>query len=200
MIALLTGKIAGKSPDSVTLDVNGVGYRVQIPFSTFFALPDDGTLLTLNIHTHVKEDAIHLYGFLTPKEKQFFQLLITVSGVGPKLAKDILSNIQPDDLASALCRGDIVRLSAIPGIGKKTSERLILELKDKVVKLGLADESGRNSSLSKQDASIQDDVASALINLGYKEAVVSRIISELEPGSDAPMETVLKLALKRLMK
>jgi Holliday junction DNA helicase RuvA len=200
MIALLTGKIAGKTPDAVILDVNGVGYRVQIPFSTFFALPEDGATLTLNIHTNVKEDAIHLYGFLTPLEKQFFQLLITVSGVGPKLAKDILSNIQPDQLASALCRGDIVRLSAIPGIGKKTSERLVLELKDKVVKLGLAGESDGSTTLSKRETSIRDDVASALINLGYREAVVIKTLAEVEPGADAPMETVLKLALKRLMK
>lgn len=200
MIALLTGKIASKSPDSVILDVNGVGYRVQIPFSTFFALPEDGATLTLNIHTNVKEDAINLYGFLTPQEKQFFQLLITVSGVGPKLAKDILSNIQPNELSSALCRGDIVRLSAIPGIGKKTSERLVLELKEKVIKLGLAGDSGRDAALSKQDRSVRDDVASALINLGYKEAIVTKTLSEFESDADASMETVLKLALKRLMK
>lgn len=200
MIALLTGKIAGKSPDWVILDVNGVGYRVQIPFSTFFALPEDGAILTLNIHTNVKEDAIHLYGFLTPLEKQFFQLLITVSGVGPKLAKDILSNIHPDQLASALCRGDIVRLSAIPGIGKKTAERLILELKDKVVKLGLVRESESSSASSRQDSSVRDDVASALINLGYREAVVIKTLAELETEPAVPMETVLKLALKRLMK
>jgi Holliday junction DNA helicase RuvA len=200
MIALLTGKIAGKSPDSVTLDVNGVGYRVQIPFSTFFALPDDGATITLNIHTTVKEDAIHLYGFLTPEEKQFFQLLTTVSGVGPKLAKDILSNIQPDHLAAALCRGDTVRLSAIPGIGKKTAERLILELKDKVVKLGLARESGSISVRAAEENTVRDDVASALINLGYKEAVVIKTLAELETDPAAQMETVLKLALKRLMK
>ncbi len=200
MIALLTGKIASKNPDSVILDVNGVGYRVQIPFSTFFALPEEGATLTLNIHTNVKEDAIHLYGFLTPAEKQFFQLLITVSGVGPKLAKDILSNIHPDELGSALCRGDIVRLSAIPGIGKKTSERLVLELKDKVVKLGMMGEAGINATLSIQDRSVRDDVASALINLGYKEAVVTKTLSEFETDADTPMETVLKLALKRLMK
>lgn len=200
MIALLTGKIAGKSPDAVILDVNGVGYRVQIPFSTYFALPDEGATLTLNIHTNVKEDAIHLYGFLTPQEKQVFQLLITVSGVGPKLAKDILSNIQPHELAAALCRGDIVRLSAIPGIGKKTSERLVLELKEKFVKLGLAGENGKETTLSKQNSSIRDDVASALINLGYKEALVTKTLAEFETAADTPMETVLRLALKRLMK
>jgi len=200
MIALLTGRIASRTPDAVILDVNGVGYRVQIPFSTFFALPDNGTLLTLNIHTHVKEDAIHLYGFLSPEEKQFFQLLLTVSGVGPKLAKDILSNIQPDELAAALARGDINRLSAIPGIGRKTSERLILELKEKVIKLGLVAGGGKSSPLSPADPSVRDDVASALINLGYKEAVVLKTLAELETEKDVPMEQILKMALKRLMK
>ena len=200
MIALLTGRIASRNPDAVILDVNGVGYRVQIPFSTFYALPDNGTLLTLNIHTHVKEDAIHLYGFLSPEEKQFFQLLLTVSGVGPKLAKDILSNIQPDELASALVRGDINRLSAIPGIGRKTSERLILDLKDKVIKLGLVTAGGKSAPLSPADPSVRDDVASALINLGYKEAVVLRTLAEFEAESDLSMEQILKLALKRLMK
>ena len=200
MIALLTGSIAVKSPDTVILDVGGVGYRVQIPFSTYFALPEEGGRLSLHIHTHVKEDAINLYGFLTQAEKQFFQLLLTVSGVGPKLAKDILSNIQPDELASALSRGDIVRLNAIPGIGRKTAERLILELKEKVVKLGLVGDSGRSSAFTRQDTSVRDDVASALVNLGYKDAVVSKALGEMEIEADAPMETVLKLALKRLMK
>jgi holliday junction DNA helicase RuvA len=200
MIALLTGNIAQKSPDTVILDVGGVGYRVQIPFSTYFALPEEGSRLSLHIHTHVKEDAINLYGFLTQAEKQFFQLLMTVSGVGPKLAKDILSNIQPDELASALSRGDIVRLNAIPGIGRKTAERLVLELKEKVVKLGLAGESGKSSAFTAQDTSVRDDVASALVNLGYKEAVVTKVLAEMEIGADVPMEALLKLALKRLMK
>lgn len=199
MIALLTGRIAVKSPDSVILDVNGVGYRVQIPFSTYFALPEEGTPLSLHIHTHVKEDAIHLFGFLTPGEKQFFQLLLGVSGVGPKLARDILSNIQPEELASALVRGDLARLSAVPGIGKKSAERLVLELKDKVIKLGLATAQQR-TPLGQQAASVRDDVASALTNLGYKDAVVAKVLSELDLDTDAPMETVLKLALKRLMK
>jgi Holliday junction DNA helicase RuvA len=200
MIALLTGRIASRTPDAVILDVNGVGYRVQIPFSTFFALPEDGTILTLNIHTHVKEDAINLYGFLTPEEKQFFQMLLTVSGVGPKLAKDILSNIQPEELAAALCRGDINRLSAIPGIGRKTSERLILELKEKVLKLGLAAGGSKSSQHAAATPSVRDDVASALINLGYKEALVSKTLAELDTDNDTPMETILKLALKRLMR
>jgi Holliday junction DNA helicase RuvA len=200
MIALLTGNIAVKSPDTVILDVNGVGYRVQIPFSTYFALPEEGSRLSLHIHTHVKEDAINLYGFLTQAEKEFFQLLMTVSGVGPKLAKDILSNIQPDELAQALSRGDIVRLNAIPGIGRKTAERLVLELKEKVVKLGLAAGGGKIPAPAGHVSSVRDDVASALVNLGYKEAVVTKALDGMEIGADVPMETVLKLALKRLMK
>jgi Holliday junction DNA helicase RuvA len=199
MIALLTGKVASKSPDRVIIDVGGVGYRVQIPFSTFFSLPDEGAQLTLHIHTNVKEDAINLYGFLSPEEKQFFQLLLTVSGIGPKLARDILSNIQPADLASALVRGDINRLSTIPGIGRKSAERLVLELKDKIAKLGLGDGQKRPEETARA-GSIRDDVTSALVNLGYKEAVVAKTLAELAIGGDEPMETVLKQALKRLMK
>ncbi len=199
MIALLSGTIAHKTPDAVILDVNGVGYRVQIPFSTYFALPEEGAPLSLHIHTNVKEDAIHLYGFLTPEEKQFFQLLLGVTGVGPKLARDILSNIQPADLSDALVRGDLARLSAVPGIGKKSAERLVLELKDKIVKLGLV--TGRQSSASSTaPSSVRDDVASALVNLGYKEAVVTRVLAELDVDAGTPMEELLKHALKRLMK
>ena len=119
MIALLTGIIAHKSPDHIILDVQGVGYRVHIPFSTYYELPEEGGVASLHIHTSVREDAILLYGFRTRPEKSFFQLLISVSGVGPKLARDILSNIQPGPLAQALAQGDLGKLSTIPGIGKK---------------------------------------------------------------------------------
>ena len=199
MIAMLTGKLTYKAPDYIILDVNGVGYRVQIPFSTYYDLPAEGADLSLQIHTNVKEDAIHLYGFRTVPEKQFFQLLITVSGVGPKLARDILSNIQPDALASALVRGDLVRLSTIPGIGKKTTERLVLELKEKVRKLDITlpvNEDARTVQASE----MLDDVASALINLGYKEPLVRKTLSDINPDDSLPMETVLKQALKCLMK
>ncbi len=200
MIALLTGKIAMKSPDAVIIDVGGVGYRVQIPFSTYFALPEEGYPLTLHIHTNVKEDAIHLFGFVTLKEKQFFQLLLTVSGVGPKLARDILSNIQPDELSTALLRGDLVKLSTVPGIGRKSAERLVLELKDKIVKLGLAPETSNDITLTRGKPSVRDDVTSALVNLGYKETLVAQVLAEIDLTTDAPMESILKLALKRLMK
>ena len=200
MIALLTGQIAQKLPDHIILDVNGVGYRVQIPFSTYFELPAEGTAVTLHIHTHVKEDAIHLFGFRTPAEKQFFQLLIAVSGVGPKLARDILSNIQPAELAQALSRGDLARLSAIPGIGRKTAERLVVELRDRATKLDTGGVPPKGTAEPAPAPDVLDDVASALVNLGYKEAVVKKTLAELAVAPEAPMETVLKQALKRLMK
>ena len=199
MIALLTGTVAQKAPDTVILDVHGVGYRVQIPFSTYFELPEPGTTCTLFVHTHVKEDAIHLFGFRSDQEKQCFQLLLSVSGVGPKLARDILSNIQPPELANALAQGNITRLSAIPGIGKKTAERLVLELKDKIRKLDIG-QPAVTATAQPAASELLDDVASALVNLGYKEAQVRKVLDEVETAADTPMETVLKHALKLLMK
>jgi Holliday junction DNA helicase RuvA len=199
MIALLTGKIAFKSPEYVILDVNGVGYRVQIPFSTYYELPEEGIAVALNIYTHVKEDAISLYGFRTVAEKNFFQLLISVSGIGPKVGKDILSNCQVEDLSGAILRGDVSRLCTIPGIGKKTAERLVLELKEKVQKLDSFTPSQQEDRTSLSSG-ILDDVSSALVNLGYKEVVVRKILAEMEIPGDASMESVLKQALKSLMK
>lgn len=199
MIALLTGRLAHKSPEFIIMDVNGVGYRVQIPFSTYFDLPEEGKEISLNIHTQVKEDAINLYGFRSLAEKNFFQLLISVSGIGPKLGKDILSNIQVEDLARAITRGDLTRLSAIPGIGRKTAERLVLELKSKALKLDIST-SAPDGAHAPPCAAITDDVASALVNLGYKEAVVKKALAEMEIPAEAPMEEVLKRALKLLMK
>jgi Holliday junction DNA helicase RuvA len=198
MIAMLTGRIAHKSPDHIILDVNGVGYRVLIPFSTYYELPEEGTA-TLHIHTSVREDAIQLYGFRTRLEKTFFQLLISVSGIGPKLARDILSNIQPAPLAQALSQGDIHKLSAIPGIGKKTAERLILELKEKVGKLDLASVPAADRR-EVPAGDIMDDVASALINLGYKEPQVRKALGGLDAAGGASVEDLLKQALKVLMK
>ncbi|MDO9068627.1 MAG: Holliday junction branch migration protein RuvA [Deltaproteobacteria bacterium] len=199
MIALLTGLIAHKSPDHVILDVNGVGYRVLIPFSTYYELPEEGGSASLHIHTSVREDAIQLYGFRTRLEKSFFQLLISVTGIGPKLGRDILSNIQPGPLAQALAQGDIHKLSTIPGIGKKTAERLILELKDKVAKLDM-------SSLPAVDRreipadDVMEDVVSALLNLGYKEPHVRKALAGLDATGGVSVEGLLKQALKILMK
>jgi len=198
MIALLTGKIAYKSPDHVILDVHGVGYRVMIPFSTYYDLPEEGEV-TLHIHTSVREDAIHLYGFRTRLEKSFFQLLISVSGIGPKLARDILSNIQPAPLAQALMAGDLHKLSTIPGIGKKTAERLVLELKDKAGKLDVSIlPISEPRGIPEED--VLDDVTSALMNLGYKEPQVRKALAGLDASGGAGVEEMLKQALKILMK
>ena len=200
MIALLTGRLAHKSPEFIILDVHGVGYRIQIPFSTYYDLPDSGAEITLHIFTHVKEDALNLYGFRSLTEKNFFQLLISVAGVGPKLGKDILSNIQVADLHRALVQADLARLSAVPGIGRKTAERLVLELKNKVNKLEVASLSPQHDSRAFQSAAMTDDVASALVNLGYKEALVRKALSELEMSAEVSMEELLRKALRILMK
>ncbi|MCM2358885.1 MAG: Holliday junction branch migration protein RuvA [Geobacteraceae bacterium] len=199
MIALLTGRLAHKSPEFIIMDVNGVGYRVQIPFSTYYDLPEEGKSISLNIYTQVKEDAINLYGFRSLTEKNFFQLLISVAGIGPKLGKDILSNIQVEELARALTQGDLARLSSIPGIGRKTAERLVLELKSKVLKLEIS-LPARDGSSAAASSAITDDVTSALVNLGYKEAQVKKALAELEIAADTSMEELLKRALKLLMK
>ena len=200
MIAMLTGKVAHKCPDHIVIDVNGVGYRVQIPFSTYYELPEEGGVTTLQIHMAVREDAIQLYGFRSREEKSFFQLLISVSGVGPKLARDILSNIQPAPLAAALQTGDILKLSGIPGIGKKTAERLVVELREKVGKLavphGTAPEVGRQVPT----IDVLDDVTSALTNLGYKEPQVKKVLAGLDAAGGASVEELLKQALKILMR
>src|SRR5512136_260857 len=132
MIARLTGKLAVKNPGEIILDVGGVGYQVFIPLSTFYELPERGEVLSLQIHTQVRDDAIELYGFLTLQEKEVFKLLLGVSKIGPKLANSILSGISVEELKTAIVTGNILKLNGIPGIGKKTAERLILELKDKI--------------------------------------------------------------------
>jgi len=199
MIALLTGQIAHKSPDHLIVDVNGVGYRVMIPFSTYYELPEEGAI-SLYIHTSVREDAIQLYGFRTRTEKSFFQLLISVSGIGPKLARDILSNIQPPQLSAALQQGDLHKLSAIPGIGKKTAERLVVELRDKVGKLETGASPAEAVGRTLPSAGLLDDVTSALLNLGYKEAQVKKALAEVDAAAGGTVEGLLKQALKVLMK
>lgn len=199
MIALLTGNIAYKSIDHIIVDVGGVGYRLMIPLSTFYSLPEEGTA-TFHVYTHVKEDAIHLYGFLTPEEKEMFGLLISVSGVGPKLAVNILSNIPPGELCEALSSGNVKRLTAIPGIGTKSAERLVLELKEKVGKLNLATEGTPPPAPKDGPENILDDTLSALMNLGYKENQAKKVLDTLEVAPEATVETTLKAALKVLLK
>ena len=199
MIALLTGQLAYRSPEQIIVDVAGVGYRLKIPLSTFYALPESGQI-QLQIHTHVKEDAINLYGFSSTAEKDLFILLISVSGVGPKLAITILSHIPTEDLALALSQGDIPRLIAIPGIGKKSAERLVLELQDKATAYAIsASLTATGRSISAADDS-HKDALSALVNLGYKEALAKRALINLQLAPEASLEDILKAALQVLLK
>lgn len=199
MIALLTGELAQRHADGVIVDVGGVGYRVQIPLSTFYALPEQGRI-QLHIHTHVKEDAINLFGFLSAREKDFFALLISVSGVGPKLAITILSHMAAEELAAALSEGDIVRLTGIPGIGRKSAERLVLELQDKAATFAGSALPSASSPATRRATDIHDDALSALLNLGYKENLAKKAIKQLEIDPSATLEEVLKNALQVLRK
>ena len=198
MIALLRGTLAYKSSDHVIIDVGGVGYRLFIPLSTFYSLPETGDV-SLFTHTHVREDALLLYGFLSLEEKELFGILISISGVGPKLAVNILSHIPAKGLKRAIASGDIKRLSSLPGIGKKTAERLVLELKDKVGPIhDLPEADDVQSKTSGGD--ISNDVISALINLGYKENQARKVLESMELAPDLTMEEALKGALKVLVR
>ncbi|MDT8419995.1 MAG: Holliday junction branch migration protein RuvA [Desulfuromonadales bacterium] len=199
MIAMLTGQIAYRSTDHIILDVGGVGYRLQIPLSTFYALPETGQV-QLKVHTHVKEDAIQLFGFFTEAEKNFFAMLISVSGVGPKLATTVLSHIPTDELGQALVDGDVARLTAIPGIGKKSAERLVLELQDKAATLFLNFPAPVKGSVPARIDSSHQDAISALVNLGYKESLAKKALKGIELQPDTPLEEILKGALKILVK
>lgn len=200
MIAMLTGELAVRSPEEVIINVSGVGYRLQIPLSTFYSLPESGQV-KLQVHTHVKEDAIHLYGFSSLAEKQVFTLLIAVSGVGPKLAMTILSHMPVHDLLPALIQGDIPRLTGIPGIGKKSAERLVLELQDKAASYATAGEARSVSAGSPiSHEGLHQDAVSALVNLGYKESLAKQALKQLKPEPGTALEDILKAALKILLK
>jgi Holliday junction DNA helicase RuvA len=200
MIALVRGKLAYKSIDHVIIDVGGVGYRMFIPLSTFYSLPDSGEI-SLFTHTHVREDSLLLYGFLSLEEKDMFVILIGISGIGPKLAVNILSHIPTGDLKRAIAEGDIKRLSGLPGIGKKTAERLVLELKDKISKpSGLSGANGFTNAPENSACDIVNDVISALVNLGYKESQARKVLESMELPSNLLMEDALKGALKVLIR
>src|SRR6266850_4568946 len=176
MIAHLRGKLAQKDPARVIVDVNGVGYEVFVPLTTFTALPDTGSEVSIDVHTHVREDIIALYGFSTRRERLIFEKLMTISGIGPKLAVTILSGGSVEDLVTAIKRSDLARLTAIPGVGKKTAERIVLELKDKL--RGFAE--GPAKSL------VESDVLSALENLGYLRAHAEAAMRRAVNGDSDP--------------
>lgn len=195
MIALLEGELHKKRPDGVIIKTGGVGYQVFIPLSTFYQLPDPPSRVSLQIYTHVQTDTLNLYGFATGDEKQTFVKLLTIPRIGPKLALGILSGISPQDLARALAEGDIKRLSAIPGLGRKSAERLVVELKGKLK----PEEASPGTATAGPQGSLWDDALSALLNLGYSrptaEAVLRLVHSQEKPLT---LEDILRLSLARL--
>lgn len=200
MIALINGKIAYKGISSIVVDVSGVGYRIFIPLSTFYELPEAGGQVTLHIHTHVKQDAINLFGFYTVQERDLFQLMISVSGIGPKIAMNIISGIAANDLLQAISRGDLGKLVSVPGVGRKMAERLILELKEKVIKKMMLEQIPAADDQHQASAMIKEDVLSALVNLGYKNNTAKDALDKVMQVSkeDLTLDQLLKKTLKIL--
>jgi Holliday junction DNA helicase RuvA len=200
MIALIHGRIAHKAISHVIVDVQGVGYRVFIPLTTFYELPDAGQEITLYVHTNVKQDAINLFGFHASQERDLFQLMISVSGIGPKIAMNILSGISARDLLEAISGGHVGKLVNIPGVGKKMAERLILELREKVLKKMMLDKIPEEDMKSRGADLIREDVLSALVNLGYKSNAAKEAVDKVIRSSEEElgMDTLLKKALKIL--
>jgi Holliday junction DNA helicase RuvA len=195
MIAFLRGVVLEKTPDRLLIDVHGVGYELRVPLSTFYQV-EPGVEVSLRVHTHVREDALQLFGFLTLLEQQLFEELIEVSGIGPKLAVAVLSGIEAPDLLAAVLRADVGRLTRVPGIGKKTAERMVLELKDRLARLPAADPQS-SSCTSNQ---LRDDLVSALVNLGYHRTTADKALdAALVAAPDAPFEQALRAALRELM-
>jgi holliday junction DNA helicase RuvA len=191
MIARLRGKLIEKEPARVVVDVNGVGYEVSIPLTTFTGLPDNGADVSMDIYTHVREDVIALYGFSSRQERRVFERLISISGIGPRLAVTILSGGSVEGLVGAIRRGDLARLTAIPGVGKKTAERIVVELKDKLK--DLTEEAAKPS--------VEVDVISALENLGYSRPMIEAAVRRAIDGDkDAGFEVLFKRTLQILTK
>lgn len=197
MIAALKGKIIWRDTTRVILDVNGVGYDVAVSVPTMASLCEDDEVF-FHIHTSLRENSLELYGFTVQAEKLLFELLLCVSGIGPRLALAILSGISPARFQQAVLGGDPTKLTAIPGIGRKSAERIILELKEKIKKLRLTDAPGREAPLP---TALEDDLVSSLMNLGYKEQLARTAAQKvLDRDRDAPLEQAVKAALKELAK
>lgn len=204
MIAHLSGTLLSKEPNQVIVDVGGVGYDVTIPLSTFYDLDDQKSDVQLLIYTHVKEDALQLYGFKTPSERKLFIHFISVSGVGPKLGIALLSHMKTDELIEAIKSNNLARLTQIPGIGRKTAERLVVDLRDKMIQLSqaqVAEATGvkPETTYASSDDNVRADALSALINLGYQRSPAEKAIdAALAEGGDVTVESVLRRSLKKL--
>lgn len=195
MIAFLRGRLISKRPNQAIVDVAGVGYDVAISVPTFSDLPGDGGDVSLHIHTHVREDAIALFGFLRPQEKQLFERLISVSGIGPKLAITILSGMAAEEMVRAIRGNDVARLTKIPGIGKKTAERMVLELRDKLEPISVGDAPPVSTALP-----VEEDVLSALVNLGYQRAAAERALATVKRNGEPEFDALFRGALGALSK
>jgi holliday junction DNA helicase RuvA len=199
MIAFLRGRVFEKHPNKVIVDVQGVGYELFVPLSTYYEIGDAGTEASLRVHTHVREDALQLYGFLTELERQLFERLIAISGIGPKLAIAVLSGMEPRDLVASVQRGDVARLTGIPGVGKKTAERIVLELRDRLLQLAVP--AAVETPAASPAERLRTDVTSALQNLGYHRPHAEKAVDAvLAAAPDAAFEPALKAALRELMR
>jgi Holliday junction DNA helicase RuvA len=197
VIAHLRGRILEKHPNRIVVDVNGVGYDVAVPLSTFYELGEAGADVALRIHTHVREDALALYGFASSLEQDLFERLIGVSGIGPKLGLAVLSGIEPLDLIRAIEQADVARLTAIPGVGKKTSERIVLELKDRLPKAQVVAVAAGFGG--PEPPALRDDLVSALVNLGYHRPLAEKaVVAAVKATPDGGFERTLKQALREL--
>jgi Holliday junction DNA helicase RuvA len=194
MIAQLAGALAYKSPEQLIVDVHGVGYQVFVSLNSFYRLPEPGERVDLQIHTHVRDDALQLYGFVDRAEKDLFLLLVGVSGIGPRLALNILSGTPSQELEDALEAGDVVRLLAIPGVGKKMAERLVVELRDKIKLVRGA----RGTDDGRRAGGLESEAVSALVNLGYRRTEAERAVKAACAGGAGDIEVAIRGALKRL--
>jgi holliday junction DNA helicase RuvA len=199
MIGQLRGQLLSKKPNVLLLDVHGVGYEIFIPLTSFYELPGEGNEVTLKIYTHVREDAFTLFGFRSQREKDFFLKLISISGVGPKLAIAILSGAQVEELAQAIAENNLERLTSIPGIGRKTAERLVLELKSHITPF-LLPEQVEAARQGGAPTALEEDILSALTNLGYPRSSAEKALSMVLRSAecDRTFEDVLRNTLRRL--
>jgi len=205
MIAHLTGTLLFKQATSVILDVGGIGYEVTIPVSTFFDMEEPGAQVALRIYTHVREDTLQLFGFRTARERELFTLLISVTGIGPKSGIAMLSGMSADEIIAAIRTNNLARLTAIPGVGKKTAERMVIELRDKMAALSspaLEEQlAARAAGAAPSEDALREDAISALINLGYQRAAAEKVLTQaMQEGGDLSVELLLRRSLRSLSK
>ena len=199
MIAFLRGRVLDKQPNRIIVDVQGVGYELHVPLSTYYDIGEEGSEVSVRVYTHVREDALQLFGFLTELERQLFERLISINGIGPKLAIAVLSGLDPRELVAAVQRGDVARLVSIPGVGKKTAERIVLELRDRLQQLAVPVMASTPASTGADRLRI--DLVSALQNLGYHRPQAEKAVeSTLGSLPDATFEQALRQVLRELMR